>query len=140
MTEKRPRITALNPVAFTDNRRVMMELVVEDLPTTFSNVAFMMPDASGRPDLSGGPPPRPPKPDPEAPSPYPNIELSILNSQRQQVATLFIVEHKEPYTSLTLHLHAPNVGEQYTARAEMTHQNETIDLVEVPFTLHQTEP
>lgn len=118
----------------------MMELVVEDLPTTFSNVAFMMPDAPDRPDLSGGPPPRPPKPDPEAPSPYPNIELSILNSQRQQVATLFIVEHKESYTSLTLHLHAPDVSEQYTARAEMTHQNKTIDVVEVPFTLHQTEP
>jgi hypothetical protein len=134
MTEKLPKITALNPVAFADNHRVMMELIIEDLPTTSSNVAFMMPD------ISGTAPPRPPKLDPDAPSPYPNVELSILNSQRQQLATLFIVEHSEPYTSLTLHLHAPNVSEQYTARAEMTHQDKTLDVVEVPFTLHQTEP
>jgi hypothetical protein len=116
---------------FGDNHRVMLEMVVEDLPTVFSNVAFSMPD------LSPSPPQKPPKTDPEAPSPFPNIELSILNGQRLQVASLFIVEHKERYTSLTLHLRSPDISEQYTARAEMTYLNETLDVTEVPFTLNQ---
>jgi hypothetical protein len=109
----------------------MLEMVVEDLPAVFANVTFTMPD------LVENAPPKPPKPDPNAPSPYPNIELSILNSQHQPVVNLFIVEHKEPYTSLTLHLPAPDIHEQYTARAEMTHTDKTLQVIEVPFTLNQ---
>ena len=130
MSQKPPRITTLNPVVFGDNRRVTLEMVVEDLPTVFSNIAFMMPDLEA-------PPTRPQPPDPQAPSPYPHIELSILNSQRQVVASLYIVEHKEEYTSLTLHLRQPDPEEDYTARAEMTHADQTLQVVEVPFKLHQ---
>lgn len=108
-----------------------MELVVENLPATFANVAFTLPDTLG------GPPPKPPK-STDTPSPYPNLELSILNSRRQQVASLFIVEHKERTTSLTLHLHQSESVEQYTARAEMTYMDEIIDVLETPFTLHLT--
>lgn len=131
MTEKLPRITSFKPIVLPDNRRVMLDMVVEDLPTIFANIAFTMPD------LAGNSLPKPPKMDPDAPNPYPNIELSILNSQRQQVATLFIVEHKEKHTSLTLHLSAPNVNEQYIARAEMSYQDKTVDVAEVSFTLNQ---
>jgi hypothetical protein len=109
----------------------MLELVVEDLPTVFSNVAFTMPD------LSPNPPQKPPRPDPDAPSPYPNVELSILDSRRRQVASLFIVEHKEKQTALTLHLRSPDILEQYTARAEMTHLDQTLDVREIPFNLNQ---
>jgi len=110
-------------------------MTVEDLPNTFSNVALMMPDLAGN-----RPPQPPPKPDPDAPSPYPNIQLSVLNSRHQQVATLFIIEHKEAFTSLTLHLRtAPTVDEQYIAKAEMTYQDETIDVVEVSFKLNQAD-
>jgi hypothetical protein len=130
MTERRPRIASLQPVVLKDNRRVTLEMVVEDLPHTISNVML-------RPDLSDSPPTRPPKPDPNAPSPYPNIELSILNSHRQQIADLFIVEHKEKHTALTLHLPSLDVQGQYIARAEMIHNDETLDVVEVPFTLNQ---
>lgn len=113
-----------------DNRRVMVELVVEDLPNLFSNVALMMPDLAERPA-------RPPKPDPQAPSPYPHVELSILNSQRQELASLYIVEHKEQFTSLTLHLRQPDPQEAYIARAEMTYADKTLQVVEVPFKLNQ---
>ncbi len=130
MTEKLPRIATFRPVVLPDRRRVTMEMVVDNLPTVFANVSFSFPDMSPSP---------PEKPDPDAPSPYPDVVLSILNSQRREVASLLIVEHKEPHTSLTLHLRAPNDSEQYIARAEMTYQNNTLDVVEVPFTLQQAE-
>ena len=130
MTDKKPSITSLYPVVFGDNRRVIIEMVVEDLPATVSNIMFM-------PDLADTPPAKPSKPDPDAPSPYPNVVLSILNSRRQQIVDILIVEHKEKHTSLTLHLPASDITEQYTARAEMTFNDETLDVVEVPFTLNQ---
>jgi hypothetical protein len=129
--EKTPKIASFNPVVLQDNRRVTLEMVVDNLPTVFSNVAFSMPD------LSENGPAAPPKPDTSAPSPFPDVELSILNSGRQQIASLLIVEHKEQRTALTLHLRQPDLTEQYTARAEMTYQDKTLDVVEVPFRLNQ---
>jgi hypothetical protein len=131
MSKQHPRIASLNPVVLEDNRRVTLEMVVAGLPTVSANIAFIMPD------ILDSPPARPPKPAANTPSPYPNIELSILNSQRQQIKSLFIVEHKEEFTTLTMHLPAPDLQEQYTARAEMTYQDEVIDVVETPFMLHQ---
>lgn len=128
MTQNKPRIVSLQPIVLGDNRRVTMELVVENLPTVFANVAFTMPDT---------PPTKPPKPADDVPSPYPNLELSILNRRRQQVASLFIVEHKEEFTALTMHLRQPDPQEDYTARAEMTYQDKILDVVETSFRLHQ---
>jgi hypothetical protein len=130
MTQNKPRIASLKPVVLEDHRRVTLEMVVQDLPSTISNIMFM-------PDLSDAPPTRPPRPDPGAVSPYPNVELSILNSQRQQIASLFIVEHKEMHIALTLHLSSPDSQEQYIARAEMIFNDEIIDVVEVPFALNR---
>jgi hypothetical protein len=109
----------------------MFELVVDDLPNLFSNVSLTMPGFTA--------PEGPAAPAANTPSPYPNIELSILNSQRHEVAAVFIMEHKEKYTSLTLHLRSPDLNEQYIARAEMTYQDKTLDVVEVPFTLDQAQ-
>ncbi len=120
-------------MVLADKRRITLELRVENLPNPLLNINLTMPDMLDKT------PPKPQKPDPEAPSPYPNVELSILNSQRQQVALLFIVEHKEPYTSLTIHLRQPDVTEQYTARAEMTYQDQTLDVIESPFKLNQAD-
>ena len=111
----------------------MLEMEVDDLPTIFSNVDFILPD------MMGTPPPRPQPADPQAPSPYPHVELSILNSQRQVVASLYIVEHKERYISLTLHLRRPEPAEDYIARAEMTHDDKILQVVEIPFKLHQAD-
>jgi hypothetical protein len=130
MADRKPTITILQPTVFPDNRRVQMEMVVENLPgDSFAAVNLFMPD------ISGGPP----RPDPNAPSPYPNVELTILDSQRREVASLFIVEHKERETALTMHLPAPDPNEQYTARAEMTYQNETLQVVEAPFRLNPVD-
>jgi hypothetical protein len=135
LTENSPKITSLIPTVLPDNRRIMFEMTVEGLPTTSSNVALMMPDLAEH-----RPPQPPPKPNSDSPSPFPNIQLSVLNSQNQQVATLFIVEHKEAFTSLTLHLRAaPVIDELYTAKAEMTYQDEIIDVVEIPFRLNQAD-
>src|SRR5262245_6307520 len=111
----------------------MLEMVVEDLPNLFSNVALLMPD------LAEGPPARPPKPDPQPPNPYPHIELSILNSQGHAVASLYIVEHKERYTTLHLHLRQPGLNQDYVAREKMTHGYKTLQVVEVPFKLNQDD-
>ncbi len=107
--------------------------MVDNLPSTFANITLSMPDM---PETA---PPKPPKPDLDSPSPYPNVELAIMNSQQQIVATLFIVEHREPFTSLTMHLRAPDASEQYTAQAKITHQDKVLDVVEVPFTLNQAD-
>lgn len=129
MTHKLPTISSLKPVVLPDKRRVTFDLLVENLPTLFSNVTLTLPDLAGDAPGSSSPPGA------NTPSPYPNIELSILNSQGQPVATTFIVEHKEKHTSLTLHLRRPELETQYTARAEMTYQDKTLEIVEVPFTL-----
>jgi len=142
MSDKKFRISLLQPAVLPDNRRITLEMTVEGLPAPFggdfagcginraANVSFF-PEMSNEP----GPPPTPPAPD-EAEQ-YPNIELSILNSRRQQMVNLFIIEHKEQNTALTLHLPAPNPQEQYTARAEMSFADEIIDVVETPFILNQ---
>ena len=129
MTKKQPKITSLKPIVLADNRRVILEMVVEGLASPAPNNMLLMPDLPGETAANAGPP----QPDPDGPSPYPNVELSLLNSRRQQVASLFIVEHKESHTDLTLHLRDPDPQEQYTARAEMSYAEETIDVVEIPF-------
>ncbi len=130
MTEKLPKIISLTPIVLPDKRRVTMELMVDNLPSTFANVTLSMPDTF---DTA---PTKPIKSDPDTPSPYPNVELTILNSQQQEVATLFIIEYKEPFTSLTMHLRVPDGSEQYLARAEITHQDKTLDMFETLFTLN----
>ena len=134
MSNKQPKIISFKPIVLEDNRRVILAMVVEGLATPASNNMLLMPDLPGEPPSAG-----PPKQDPDAPSPYPNVELSILNSRRQQLASLFIVEHKEKHTDLTLHLPHPEPQEQYTARAEMTYNEEIIDVIEAPFELNQVK-
>ena len=130
MSEQKPRIVSLRPVVLKDNRRVTLELIVDNLPDTTANVNFFMPDMA---------PDRPPQPsphaDPDTPSPYPDVELSILNPDGQKAASLFIVEHKEKHSALTLHLPAPDLAGQYKARAEIIYQDEPLDIVETPFRL-----
>lgn len=128
MNSQQPKIASLNPVVFPDKRRVMMELVVEDLPNHSANVALNIPGET-EPDLSLA------EQAAGSPSPYPNIELAIIDSRGKTVATTFIVEHQEPFTNLTLHLREPEPQEQYIARAEMIYQEAILEVVEVPFTL-----
>ena len=68
-------------------------------------------------------------------SPYPNVELSILDPDGNQVAQLFIVEHKEAQVSMTMHLRQPRVGEVYTAKADMIHARTLLQTLTTPFEL-----
>lgn len=68
-------------------------------------------------------------------SPYPNVELAILDPEERQVASLFVVEHKEPFISMTMHIRRPRPGEIYTARAEMIHAQQTLQVMTTSFTL-----
>jgi hypothetical protein len=68
-------------------------------------------------------------------SPYPDISLSILGPAGNQIASTYIVEHKEPELDFTLHLHTPEPGAIYTACAVMTMNDEIIQSVQVPFEL-----
>lgn len=115
-----PKITTLRPIVLEDHRRVVLDMVVENLPTTTSNVTLTMPTG----DIEDAPS-----------SPYPNVVLSLLDSQGVEVATVLIVEHQEPHSQLTLHLRQPQLDETYTARAEMLWGDEVLEVVEVPFTL-----
>jgi len=123
----KPTIVSLQPIVLADNRRVTFDLEVENLPESVFNVNFI-PTADPLP-----------RPDPSAPSPYPNVELSVVNNRGETIASLFIVEHKEPHTTLTLHLPAPDPAESYIARADMTYQDRLLDRVEVRFNLQPND-
>lgn len=118
-----PTITQLKPIVHSDKRRISMDMHVDNLPSAAGGITLTMPGDDPKP--------------PASEVPYPDITLSILDDTGQVVATLFIVEHKEAHTSLTLHLRAePDFNITYTARAEMTYQQDTLQTVEVPFTLN----
>jgi hypothetical protein len=131
MTDTKPQIASLQPTVLPDNRRITFEIVVTNLPPMI-NAFFTMPDTDDATSPSTDP-------DSDKPSPYPNVELSVLNSRRQQIASLFIVEHKEEQVALTLHIPDSDPHAQYIARAEMVYQDETIDVIETPFTLNTGE-
>ncbi len=157
------RIESLTPQPFPDLRRVSLNLRVSGLPTygysPGSNVIkfFDMPRSEERaqeekpiqspamPDVDLFPeaPPsnelpvgkRPMLGDDRPSSPYPDLTLSILDQHGNEVATTFIIEHKEPELDFTLHLRAFDSGATYIARAKMTLKDEVIQVVQVPFEL-----
>ena len=140
MTAGSPKITLLNPIVLPDKRRVTMELMVENLPGlagAASNVINFFDAPPPSPRL-GSPPRNNNLDDADAADKYPNVILSIIDSGGQEVASLLIVEHKEPHTSLTLHLRAPDLTEQYIARAEMSLKGDMLEVIEVPFVLNPT--
>jgi hypothetical protein len=67
------------------------------------------------------------------PSPYPDVTLSILDEAGHELATAYIVEHKEPELDFTLHLPAAQPDVSYVARAEMTMNDEIVQTVQAPF-------
>lgn len=125
VTALKPKIASLTPIVLPDQRRVTMALTVENLPTLTANVTLNIP---GEADSAI-------EPQPHTPPLYPNVELTIINSQGRTVASAFIVEHQQEAVELTLHLRQPDLNERYIARAEMTYQEERLDVVEIPFTL-----
>ena len=157
------RIESLIPQPLPDLNRVLLVLHVSGLPTyvygSGSNLAFfpdMPQNAAGTPAEGSDPSPPAPNVDlftdtdligqpPVAsqsspgeerpPSPYPDVALCILDQHGNEVASTFIVEHKEPELDFTLHLRVSEPGATYVARAEMTISDEVVQTVQVPFEL-----
>jgi hypothetical protein len=68
-------------------------------------------------------------------SPYPDVTLSILDQSGNEIATTYIVEHKESKLDFTLHLRQADPGATYAACAVMTMNDEVVQTVQVPFEL-----
>lgn len=155
------RIESLIPQPFSDLRRVSLTLHVSGLPAygpgAGSNLLHF-PDMPKPLEAQSTPSPTTPNVDmfldstePEQiaaenfpapgddrpPSPYPDVTLSILDQGGNEIATTFIVEHKEPELNFTLHLRTPEPGATYTARAELVTNNAVIQTVQVPFELKE---
>ncbi|GAB4547006.1 MAG: hypothetical protein Kow0063_41600 [Anaerolineae bacterium] len=152
------RIESLIPQPLPDLRRVSLILRVSGLPAygPGANFRFLhFPDMpGGEEDDQGAHPAPPPAPnvtlftdtsasdpaapgDERAPSPFPDVTLSIFDPSGREVASTYIVEHKEPELDFTLHLSAAEPGAAYLARAEMRMNDEVIQTVQVAFELKE---
>jgi len=152
------RIESLTPQPLPDLRRVTLNLRVAGLPPYGPGAVFGVSSLSDADPADQAakeqPAPNvdfflddsPPTELPEAgdpvpadrtrpPSPYPDVALSILDQNGNEVAGTFIVEHKEPDLDFTLHLRAYEPGATYVAQAEMSLNDEIVQIVQVPFEL-----
>ncbi len=111
-------------------RGAQAEKPSQSLPTSNSD---LFPTVKSPREVPTGDHPSPGKDRPA--SPYPDVTLSILDQHGNEIAATFIVEHKEPELEFTLHLRTYEPGATYIARAEMTMNDEIIQMVQVPFEL-----
>ena len=134
MTNTMPQFVSLTPLVLSPER-VSLNLQTTNFPGK-SNVLL---DFNFRND--GPLPSKPADRDLENPeelirnSPYPNVELSVLDDQHNEVAHMFIVEHKEEHISMTMHIHNPQPGKTYIARADMIHNQRLLQTLTIPFKL-----
>ncbi len=156
MTATLPKLVLLEPTTL-DSRRVMLTLKTTGFPPRSNIPACMVnfaPPASGAPvnfelgaplSATSNSPAKAPRsngkaqddaPAEESPeSPYPNVELSLLDADNNEVAQAMIIEHQEAEVSFTLHIRQPQVGQPYTARASMFYDQELLQSLSTPFLL-----
>ena len=67
---------------------------------------------------------------------HPNLDISILSTEGEVVANMFVVEARDQVMALTLHLRQPEPQALYTARLAVLRGEETLDQREVTFRLH----
>lgn len=65
----------------------------------------------------------------------PNVRLICLDADGQEVAEMLLVEWREPYISLTLHLRQSQPGAEYVLRAEVAREGEQLDSADHRFHL-----
>ncbi len=123
----KPKFVSLTPTVL-DEQRVTLALETTDFPPQ-SNIHLALDSAPDGPLEMDTARPAPYE------SPFPHVDLSILNENQQEVAHTFIVEHQEPYVALTLYIRHPQQGKIYTAQASMTFQGECLDTLKTVFTL-----
>ena len=146
MTNPMPQLVSLTPIVLTPDR-VLLNLET----TNFVKSSNLFLDFDQMEDTPNPEPEDAPRLDPTEEqsrlaiedaiqnSPYPNVELLILDPDGHEVAQLFIVEHKEEQISMTMHLRRPRLGETYTARAEMTHARKRLQTLDTPFQLQTND-
>ncbi len=72
---------------------------------------------------------------------YPNLALAIEDPDGAVVSSMFLVEIREIYQSLTLHLRQPpRPGESYRLLIELSRDEGVLDTGEFPFELTFREP
>lgn len=72
---------------------------------------------------------------------YPNIALTARDPDGGIVATMFVVEARETYQSLTVHLRQPpRPGEQYQLEIELSRDEQILDTRTLSFELTFKEP
>lgn len=72
---------------------------------------------------------------------FPNLAFTVTDPDGAVVCTMFMVEMREPYQSITLHLRQPpRAGERYTLVIELERDEQILDTSTLPFDLVFREP
>lgn len=67
---------------------------------------------------------------------HPNLAFAVSDPDGAVVCTMFMVEIREPYQSVTLHLRRPpRAGERYTLTIQLERDEQTLDTRILPFEL-----
>lgn len=67
---------------------------------------------------------------------FPNLAFTVADPDGAVVCTMFMVEIREPYQSVTLHLRQPpRAGERYTLTIELERDEQTLDTRTLTFEL-----
>jgi hypothetical protein len=72
---------------------------------------------------------------------FPNFEFAVYDPDGQVVSTMFVVEARSPYQSLTMHLRQPpRTGERYRLEIELNRENTLLDTRVLEFDLVYRDP
>ncbi len=151
-----PQFVSVNPEVL-DERRVSVHIKTANLPELnrfgacfaapdqkFTSNISLNPDVSTPPPLPGNTIPAPPAAAAEntqadmtafEQSKFPVVEVNLVDAEKNLVAHSMIIEHQEPDLSITLHIRSPQVGQTYTAFAELIYHQELVHVVSAPFVL-----
>jgi hypothetical protein len=74
-------------------------------------------------------------------STYPDLALTLLDPDGNVASSMYLIEGRDPYQSLTLHLRQPpRVSELYRLEIELTRDGEVLDTCPITFELTFKEP
>jgi hypothetical protein len=72
---------------------------------------------------------------------HPNLELILSDSSGEMINSMYMVEVRESYQSLTLHLRRePRPGQTYRLIIELTREDQTLDTRDLDFELVFRDP
>jgi hypothetical protein len=72
---------------------------------------------------------------------YPDLSFRVVDPQGETICTLYMVDIREPYQSITLHLRqAPQPDARYQLEIELTRDDQKLDTRTVEFDLTFRDP